>query len=81
MMSDMEERVCNSDCNRCPVILHPNSRMVTKIINELYDKFGEEVNAIIINNCPNMTVCYDCRIDDLTHVVGCKLVDWSEENE
>lgn len=64
---------CNRDCNNCPVIMHPNSRMLTKILNELYNKFGNGVYQIVQDNCPNFTVCYDCRIDDFTHIFGCVL--------
>jgi len=32
--------LCDRDCNNCPIIGHPNSRMVTKILNELYDSLG-----------------------------------------
>jgi len=67
------ERVCNSNCNECPIVTHPNSRMLTKILNELYDKFGNDVYKIVQKNCPNMTVCFDCRIDDFCHIEGCKL--------
>jgi hypothetical protein len=71
----MKNKVCDSNCNECPIILHPNSRMVTKILNQLFDKFGDEAYEIVENNCPNLTVCYDCRIDDFCHVEGCKLID------
>ena len=74
-------RVCDSDCNNCPVVLHPNSRMLTKVLNELYVKFGDGVYDIVQRNCANMTVCYDCRIDDFCHnEEGCEL-DGHEEPE
>lgn len=66
-------RVCNEDCNNCPVILHSNSRMLTKVLNELYDKFGKDVYKIVQSNCPNFTVCYDCGIDDFCHFQECQL--------
>ena len=67
-------KVCNENCNECPLINHPNSRMITKICNELYNKFGEDAYKIIADNCPNFTVCYDCRVDDFSHIEGCKLI-------
>jgi len=66
--------LCDQNCNECPVINHPNSRMLTKIFNDIYDKFGDESYQIIQKNCPNFTVCYDCRIDDFCNVEGCEIV-------
>lgn len=68
-------KLCDRNCNKCPLILHPNSRMLTKIFNELYDKLGDEVHEIVEKNCPNLTCCYDCHIDDFCHLEGCELVD------
>ena len=68
------KRVCDSNCNNCPIVTHSNSRMLTKILNELFDKFDDGVYEIVENNCPNFTVCYDCRIDDFCHVEGCNLI-------
>lgn len=65
--------LCNKDCNHCPVTLHPNSRMLTKMLNELRDMFGPGVYEIVQRHCPNLTVCFDCRIDDFCHVEGCVL--------
>lgn len=67
------KKLCDKKCNECPVTLHPNSRMLTHILNLLYDKVGAEVYKIIQDNCPNMTCCYDCRIDDFCHIKGCEL--------
>ena len=69
------ERVCDSNCNECPMVNHPNSKMLTLILNKLYDKFGDGAYKIVQENCPNFTVCYDCRIDDFCHMGKCKLVD------
>ena len=66
-------KLCDENCNQCPLVGHPNSRMVTKVLNELLDKFGDDVYPIVQNNCPNLTVCYDCRIDDFCHIEGCEL--------
>lgn len=72
-------KLCDKNCNECPIILHPNSRMLTKIFNELYDKLGSDVYNIVESNCPNLTCCYDCHIDDFCHFEGCELVDNTEE--
>lgn len=66
-------KYCNENCNECPIITHPNSRMLTHILNLLYEKFDAKAYKIIQDNCPNMTVCYDCRIDDFCHLKECKL--------
>lgn len=71
--------LCDKDCNNCPLLLHDNSRMLTKIFNLLYEKFGEEAYKIIQEHCPNLTVCFDCRIDDFCHFEGCTIVTPSEE--
>ena len=68
-------KLCDNDCNNCPIIGHPNSRMITKILNELYDKFGDGVYEVVEEACPNLTVCYNCRIDDFCHVEGCELIE------
>lgn len=67
--------LCDEDCNHCPIINHPNSRMLTKIFNLIIDRTGDtnDVYPIVEGLCPNLTVCYDCRIDDFTHVEGCAL--------
>ena len=72
-MKNMAVEYCNEDCNKCPIILHPNSKMLTHILNLLVNKFGDSVYEIVQKNCPNFTVCYDCRIDDFCHLEGCKL--------
>ena len=66
-------KLCDENCNECPIILHPNNRMLTKVMNKLFETFGDEVNTIVNNLCPNLTVCYDCRIDDFCHCEKCKL--------
>lgn len=68
------KRLCNEDCNSCPIINHKNNRLVTKILNELLNKFGNEVYLIVQKNCPNLTSCYDCRIDDFCHDEGCEII-------
>lgn len=61
-------KICDHKCNECPIITHPNSRMVQLILNELNYKFDEEVLDIVNKHCPNLTVCPDCRIDDFVHI-------------
>jgi len=48
--------------------------MITKILNELFNNFGDKVYQIVQENCPNLTVCYNCRIDDFCHVKGCEII-------
>ncbi len=67
------KRVCDENCNQCPIILHPNNRMVTKVLNKLMDEFGGGVYKIVQDNCPSLTVCYDCRQDDFCHYATCTL--------
>lgn len=69
----MRKPLCDQDCNHCPIIMHPNSRMVTLVLNTLREKFGPEVTQVVNENCPNLTVCHDCRIDDFCHLDGCEL--------
>jgi len=59
--------LCDEDCNHCPIIMHPNNRMVTYILNKAEQKFGNEMYKIVQNACPNLTCCFDCRIDDFCH--------------
>ena len=67
-------KLCDENCNNCSIINHPNSRMVTRIMNEAYEKFGDEFYHIVQSNCPNLTCCFDCRVDDFCHVEGCEIV-------
>jgi len=68
-------KLCDKNCNECPIILHPNSRMISKILNRLYDIYGNGVYSVVQDLCPNLTVCYDCGIDDFCHFEDCKIVD------
>ena len=65
--------LCDGDCNKCPVIGHPNSRMLTAVLNALQVRFGDGAHEIVQGLCPNMTVCHACRVDDFAHVEGCEL--------
>jgi hypothetical protein len=73
-MKKYKKRYCDEDCNNCPLITSsPNSRQLTAVLERLYDKFGNGVYKIVQEACPNMTVCFDCRIDDFCHIEGCKI--------
>lgn len=70
---------CDNNCNDCPMVNHPNSRVLTKVLNDIYDKFGKDVYEIVETQCPNFTCCYDCCIDDFCHLPDCKIVKQKEE--
>ena len=65
--------LCDRNCNDCPFMVHPNGRMITKILNQLHNKFGNEVYVVVETLCSNLTCCYDCHIDDFSHMEGCEL--------
>lgn len=71
----MSNEFCDEDCNHCPIIGHKNSRMVSLILNTLLEKFGDEAYQIVQKNCPNLTCCRDCHIDDFCHVEGCVIAE------
>lgn len=71
-------KLCDGDCNQCPLMRHPNSRMVTAILNTLLERFGDGVYEVVEGHCPNLTVCYDCRVDDFCHAEGCDLASHAE---
>jgi hypothetical protein len=54
--------------------MHPNGKMITRILNEAHEQFGNGLYRIVQNLCPNLTCCFDCRIDDFCHVEGCEIV-------
>jgi hypothetical protein len=64
--------LCDGDCNNCVLILAPNARMLTRILNKIYEKH-QDIYEIVEGLCPNLTCCYDCRVDDFTHFEGCNL--------
>lgn len=64
---------CDENCNECPIMLHENSRMVSLVLNRLLERFGNGVYEIVQSNCPMLTVCKDCHIDDFCHTEGCKI--------
>lgn len=62
--------LCDKDCNHCPIIHHKNARQLSRIMNKIYDTFGDDLLKILndINiGCPNLTVCPICHIDDFCH--------------
>jgi len=67
------KKLCDENCNACPIISHPNNRMITKILNTLLENLGSDVYSTVENYCPNLTVCYNCRIDDFCHIENCEL--------
>ena len=71
----MTRHLCDEDCNNCPIVLHHNSRQLSLVLNALYERFGDGVYEIVQSLCPNMTVCFDCRIDDFVHGEGCEILD------
>jgi len=75
-----EVLLCDGECNKCKIVNTPNYRVVVHILNELMDKFGDEVYSIVQNHCPNLTVCYDCRIDDFCHVKDCEIIHHESES-
>ena len=66
--SECNGLLCDRDCNHCPIILHDNSRLLTKIFNEAFNTFGDDFYSIVQKHCPNMTCCADCHIDDFCHL-------------
>lgn len=76
-------RVCSENCNECEVYnqLNPDlRRMVQKIFNDMIGKFGEDaVYEIVEKNCPNLTCCPNCHIDDFCHYEGCEFYRGNEE--
>jgi len=67
------KRFCDEDCNHCPIVGHKNSRQLSYVFNKLYNRFGDSVYEIVETACPNMTCCYDCRVDDFCHLPNCKI--------
>lgn len=49
----LKPALCNSDCNHCPIIGHPNNRLLTKLLNQLLARFGNGVYELVQNACPN----------------------------
>lgn len=76
----MNSYLCDRNCNKCVLLLSTNSRMLTKIFNELDKEFGSGVYSIVQKNCQNLTCCRDCHIDDFTHFKNCKIMEIVNED-
>ena len=72
--SRFQHLLCDRDCNHCPLVIHPNTRLLSALLNQLHHRFGEDVYRIVETACPNLTCCADCHIDDFCHVDGCEIV-------
>lgn len=66
-------RECDSKCNECPVINHPNTVTLYQTLQRLLYLYGDGVEDVVNGYCPNMTVCPACHVDDFCHVEGCEL--------
>jgi len=76
------KRLCDENCNECPLIFeHPSNRMLTFTLNKLDEKFGDEFYNLVNKYCPNLTVCNECRVDDFVHVEGCSISEFIEKGE
>ena len=64
---------CDENCNECPIILHNNARVLTVLLNALFDRYGGGVSEIVGEVCPNLTCCAQCRTDDFVHFAKCGL--------
>jgi len=70
---------CDEKCNECPLMRESNAKILTVIFNALYEEFGESAYRTVQEHCPNLTCCFDCRIDDFCHIEGCELVAAAEK--
>ena len=68
-------RFCDGHCNECPLMKeHPANRELAFILNKLVLIYGDEIIQEINEECPNLTCCPDCHIDDFCHVEGCEIM-------
>ena len=63
--------LCDRKCGVCPILIHPNFRMLSVLFNSIFIRFGDEVLKMVEHLCPNLTVCPDCGVDDFCHNEGC----------
>ena len=70
-------RFCDENCNECTLL---DNRQLSKILNMLLSRFGDDVYKIVQSQCPNLTCCADCRIDDFCHIEGCEIYEDAEED-
>ena len=57
--------LCDEDCNHCAVI---RNRPVSLLMNTLLHIYGDEIEEIGNEICPNLCCCADCHIDDYCHI-------------
>jgi hypothetical protein len=55
-------KLCDEDCNKCPIVIHPNSRMITKVLNEALEKFGDDFYRNRQKDTPSLEVCMNGEI-------------------
>ena len=67
---------CDKNCNECPIINHPNTRIVRVILDDILWTVDldamNEVLRIVNSHCSNLTVCPSCLVDDFCHAEGCE---------
>lgn len=73
--------LCDENCNECAMVNSKNGRMLTVIMNELYNKYGDGVLEIILKYCPMFSVCYDCRVNHFCHSANCELINDIDEDK
>ena len=66
-------KFCDENCNKCELINSKNSRQLTHLLSYLVEIYGDDLKEVIMEKCPNLSVCADCGIDDFCHIEGCKL--------
>lgn len=74
------KNLCDENCNECPIVNHPNNRMLNAILENLNSVYGETYE-IVTKYCTNMTVCYDCKLDDFCHFEGCITLEPPKEKK
>ena len=56
--------LCDEDCNHCAVI---HNRQVSLLMNTLLHVYGDGIETIANEICPNLVCCADCHVDDFCH--------------
>lgn len=57
--------LCDEDCNHCAVV---HNRQVSLLMNTLRHTYGDDIEEIGNEICPNLCCCADCHIDDYCHI-------------
>lgn len=69
------KRFCNEKCCECPLMQDNGAtRELVLILNKLVMIHGDEIIQEINEECPNLTCCPDCHIDDFCHTEGCEII-------